>query len=233
MDIRIPIYLRSAAAALLLAPALGWAEGSVVGIDGKAQVERGAQAMPAVEALEVRAGDTVSVSAQSKVELQFADDSVFAIPGAASLRIDEFRLPTKQAGGKAVYTLVEGGFRTVTGLVGKGSRDEYAVNTDLATITVKGSAYTAMRCRVACKGSKPGLYVRSESGVITVGNGAGKLVLQPGQVAFVESKDGAPKLVQNSPFNDPIFASAFDFSDRIETTNEPPRIEQENPASPS
>lgn len=233
MDVRMGTCLRSAAFVALLTPVLVLAEGTVVAVDGKAQVQRGKEAIPAVDALEVRAGDTLSVSAQSKVELQLADDSVFAIPGAATLRVDEFRLPSAQAGGKAVYTLVEGGFRTVTGRVGKSAKDEYVVNTDLASITVKGSAYTAMRCRVSCKGAKAGLYVRAESGVITVGNGAGKLALQPGQVAFVESKDAAPKLVQNSPFNDPIFASAFDFSDRIETTNEPPRIEQENPASPS
>lgn len=233
MDTRIAVYLRSAALVAVLAPTMAFAEGTVVAVDGKAQLERGKETMPAVDALEVRAGDTLSVSAQSKVELQLADDSVFAIPGAATLRIDEFRMPTAQAGGKATYTLVEGGFRTVTGRVGKSTKDEYAVNTDLATVTVRGSAYTAMRCRVACKGAKAGFYVRAESGVITVGNGAGKLVLQPGQVAFVEARDSAPKLVQNSPFNDPIFASAFDFSDRIETTNEPPRIERENPASPS
>jgi hypothetical protein len=233
MNTRIVVFLRSAVLVALLAPILAMAQGTVVAVDGKAELARGSQTMPAVDALEVRPGDTLNVSAQSKVELQLADDSVFAIPGAATLRIDEFRMPTAQAGGKAVYTLVEGGFRTVTGRVGKSTKDEYAVNTDLATITVRGSAYTAMRCRVSCKGAKAGLYVRAESGVITVGNGAGRLVLQPGQVAFVEAKDAAPKLVQNSPFNDPIFASAFDFSDRIETTNEPPRIEQENPASPS
>lgn len=233
MSSSTPFLTRSAAALALLLPVAAFAAGTVVSVDGKAALERGKQSMPAVDALEVQSGDTLNVSQQSKVELQFEDDSMFAIPGATSLRVDEFRMPAAGAGGKAVYTLMEGGFRTVTGRIGKSVKDQYELHTDLATVTVKGSSYTAMRCRTTCKASKPGLYVRAESGLITVASGAGKLELRPGQVGFVEAKDMMPVLVQSSPFNDPKFASGFDFGDRIETTNEPPRIEQEPPASPS
>jgi FecR protein len=218
--------------AALLLPAAALADGSVVSIDGKASVERGKQTMNVVAALPVQPGDTLTVQKQSKVQLQFDDDSLFSIPGAAVLRVDEFSAPEKGPG-RAVYTLVDGGLRTITGRVSKDPKDVYELHTDLATVTVKGSAYTALRCRKACVGQKAGLYVKGEKGLITVANGAGKLTLRPGEVAFVESPESAPVRVQNSPFLDPVFASAFKFSEVLEGTGEPPRIEQEPPASPS
>jgi hypothetical protein len=225
-------YLGCAAALALLAPLTAGAGGTVVAVDGKAAVQRGAEHVPVVVALPVNTGDTVTVKEQSKVQLQFDDDSMFSIPGAAVLRVDAFESP-KNGPGRAVYTLVEGGLRTITGRVSKNPQDVYALNTDIATITVRGSAYTALRCRTKCNGSRTGLYVRAEKGLITVGNDGGKLSLRPGEVAFVEGKATAPLRVGSSPFNDPVFAAGFAFDDRIDTGRDPPRIEGETPVSPS
>ena len=223
----------SALAALLaLLPLAAGAQGAVTSLEGKAAVERGKQTVDVVEALPVQAGDTLRVQKQSKVQLQFDDDSLFTIPGAAVLRVDAFEAPEKGPG-RAVYTLVDGGLRTITGRVGKNPQDVYQLHSDLATVTVRGSAYTALRCRSTCAGQKPGLYVKAEKGLITVANAQGKLNLRPGEVAYVASVETAPVRVQNSPFLDPVFASAFAFDEVIEGVGEPPRIEQETPVSPS
>jgi hypothetical protein len=220
------------ATALLLLPALAAADGAVVAIEGKAALERGAQSLNVVEALPVQAGDTLTVRAQSKVQLQFDDDSLYAIPGASVLRVDAFEFP-KQGPGKAVYTLVDGGLRAITGRIGKNAQDVYELHSDLATVTVKGSAYTAVRCRKLCADAVPGLYVRSEKGLIIVTNGAGTLQLRPGEIAYVQSPESAPIRTRESPFLDPVFASGFTFEEVIETGREPDRIEQDLPASPS
>ena len=220
------------AAVLLALPTLAAAAGgAVVSVEGKAALERGKESLNVVDALPVAPGDTLSVLPQSKVQLQFDDDSLFTVPGAAVLRVDAFDLP-KTGPGKAVYTLVDGGLRTITGRISKHAQDTYELHTDLATVTVKGSAYAAVRCRKQCAGSKAGLYVRADKGLITVANDAGKLQLRPGEVAFVESPQSAPARVQNSPFLDPVFASGFTFEDRLEGAGDPPRIEQETPVSP-
>ena len=222
---------RIVAALLLVLPLAASAAGAVVSVDGKAALERGQQSLNVVEALPVEAGDTLTVKAQSKVQLQFDDDSLFTIPGAAVVRVDAFDLP-KTGPGKAVYTLVDGGLRTITGRISKNAQDVYELHSDLATITVKGSAYAAVRCRKACAGAKPGLYVRGEKGLITVANATGKLLLRPGEVGFVESPESAPARVQTSPFTDPVFASGSKFEQRLEGAGDPPRIEQESPVSP-
>jgi hypothetical protein len=147
--------------------------------------------------------------------------------------VDEFRMPAAGAGGKAVYTLADGGFRTVTGRISKGRKDTYELRTELANVTVRGSAYTAVRCRQQCGKAKPGLYVRGEKGLITVANAAGKVQVKPGQVAHADEKGGAPVVVQASPFIDPIFAESFGFSIGLDLNPPPPRIEQEPSASPS
>lgn len=220
------------AALLAVLPLAAGAQGAVTSLEGKAAVERGKQTVDVVEALPVQAGDTLRVQKQSKVQLQFDDDSLFTIPGAAVLRVDAFEAPEKGPG-RAVYTLVDGGLRTITGRVGKNPQDVYQMHSDLATVTVRGSAYTALRCRSTCAGQKPGLYVKAEKGLITVANAQGKLNLRPGEVAYVASVETAPVRVQNSPFLDPVFASAFAFDEVIEGVGEPPRIEQETPVSPS
>jgi len=219
------------AAVLALLPALAAADGTVLAIEGKAALERGPQSLNVVEALPVQAGDTLAVRAQSKVQLQFDDDSLYTIPGASVLRVDAFEFP-KQGPGKAVYTLVDGGVRGITGRIGKNMQDVYELHSDLATITVKGSAYTAVRCRKSCAGAKPGLYVRSEKGLITVANATGRLMLRPGEVGFVEGPQSTPARVPVSPFLDPVFAAGYKFEEKLEGVGEPPRIEQESPVSP-
>jgi len=217
---------------LALLPLAAGAEGAIVSVEGKAALERGKESMNVVEALPIQAGDTLRVQKQSKVQVQFDDDSLFTIPGAAVLRVDAFAAP-ERGPGRAVYTLVDGGLRTITGRVSKNPQDVYELHTDLATVTVKGSAYTALRCRATCAGQKAGLYVKAEKGLITVANGNGKVNLRPGEIAYVETAESAPVRVKNSPFLDPVFASAFTFSEILEGAGEPPRIEQETPVSPS
>jgi hypothetical protein len=224
----------ASAAVLALLPGLAGASGAVVSVEGKAALERGPQSLNVVEALPVQPGDTLNVLEQSKVQLQFDDDSVFVVPGATTLRVDAFELPPKGAAGpgRAVYTLVDGGLRTVTGRISKSAQDVYELHTDLALVTVKGSAYAAVRCRKACAGAKAGLYVRADRGQISIANGAGRLELRPGEVGYVESEAAAPARVQVSPFLDPVFASGFAFDANIFGDNEPGLIEQEPPVSP-
>lgn len=51
---------------------------------------------------------------------------------------------------RAFFRLVKGGFRTVTGLIGKANREDYRVNTPTATIGVRGTDWIIWVCDLAC-----------------------------------------------------------------------------------
>ncbi len=53
-------------------------------------------------------------------------------------------------GNQAFFRLVRGGFRAVSGLVGKINREEYAVVTPVATIGIRGTVYSSVFCDAAC-----------------------------------------------------------------------------------
>ncbi|MDR3416133.1 MAG: hypothetical protein P4L83_08100 [Nevskia sp.] len=63
-------------------------------------------------------------------------------------------LVTQQAtqGGEshAFFRLLKGGFRSISGLVGKLNHDEYQVATPVATIGIRGTDYEAVICDAAC-----------------------------------------------------------------------------------
>lgn len=219
-------------AAVLPATALAGG-GTIVKLDGTAVIERKALRVPVSESTPIYSGDTLNVT-QGAVQLRFEDDSVFVVPGASRLRVDKFTAPAAAAGGQAMYTLVEGGLRTITGRVGKGARDRYELRTEEATLTVAGSAYMAIRCRGACaRKYKAGLYVRGESGKVFMTTTAGRLAVKRAQTGFTPDSGTLPVHVKTSPFDDPLIAAELGIAVEFDTEVHPPRIEQEASASPA
>jgi hypothetical protein len=221
-------------ASALAAPVALAGGGTVVKLDGTAVIERKATKVQVAEATPIYSGDTLNVAPDGIAQLRFEDDSIFVVPGAARLRVDTFAMPTLTSGGKAVYTLVEGAVRTITGEVSKNGKDQYELRTEEATITVAGSSYMAVRCQGECaKKYKAGLYVRGESGTVFMTTAAGRLKLQRGQTGYVANNSSLAAHVKVSPFNDPALTADFGAAAEFKTEVHPPRIEQDPPASPS
>ena len=141
-------------------------------------------------------------------------------------------MPRQGQPGSATYSLVQGGLRTVTGSIGKGKGDTYLVRAGGTTITVQGSAYLALICSGNCGSFKNGLYVKGQTGIITVGNGKGAIKLHAGQNAYVASDADAPGFTKVSPFDDPAISANFKLDVVVETQVSPPKVEPEKPASP-
>lgn len=55
---------------------------------------------------------------------------------------------------RAVFRLLKGGFRAVSGLIGKADPAEYRVNTPVATIGIRGTDYWVVFCDAACASDK-------------------------------------------------------------------------------
>lgn len=247
--------LLSAASAALAAapPAAPAAKPDAVGaghatpVAGTAYIERGGERLPLVSQQEVRSGDSLVTSAQSNAQLNMADGAVFALEGNTTLRVDQYvpQQNEQDTAARSFYSLLRGGFRTVTGLIGKLGGQRYKVDTPMATIGVKGTEYLAVICRKSCfdpndnTALPDGLYTAVIHGVVTMVNPKGGISIAAGQTGFAESINTRPIVLNKTPAFLIRAGAELKFTQfELDIQVHPPRIEPmpippEPPGSPS
>ncbi len=149
MDHRLITSLRAAAALAAFAMAsLAFAQaGRIVLAVGDVAVVRGAERAKAVPGTTFNAGDAIVTGAQSHAQLRFADDALVALKPDSEFRIETFVFNGSNDGNeRAVFRLVRGGFRTLTGQVGRVDHERYSVVTTQATIGIRGTHYLLQVC---------------------------------------------------------------------------------------
>lgn len=97
---------------------------------------------------EVLAGDTLVTAKDSYVQVQMKDGGKMTLRPNSTLKIEEFRFNKQEPkSDNAVFRLLKGGFRTVTGLIGKrGDPDAYKVRASAATIGIRGTDFSTRLC---------------------------------------------------------------------------------------
>jgi hypothetical protein len=88
--------------------------------------------------------DTLVTDDKSQAQIVFTDDTLMTFREGTTFYINQYAFNQSQKGksaGKYVMDLIEGGFRTITGLIAKNNPDNYQVNTPVATIGVRGTDY--------------------------------------------------------------------------------------------
>lgn len=88
--------------------------------------------------------DTLITDAASQAQIVFTDNSLMTFKPSTQFVIEQYAFdPKKKKGsaGKYIMNLIEGGFRTITGLIAKSDPQSYQVNTPVATIGVRGTDY--------------------------------------------------------------------------------------------
>ncbi len=89
--------------------------------------------------------DTIVTGPGSRVQIRFIDNALLALQENSRLNIREYRLAQDGTGqSKVLMELVEGGFRTLTGSIGKGNEQAYQVTTPVASIGIRGTLYSAL-----------------------------------------------------------------------------------------
>ena len=142
-------------------------------------VVRGGERIRLVAGATVGAGDSVVTGADSYAQIRFSDDALVALKPDTEFRIERFNFAGRQDGSEAaVFRLVRGGFRTLTGQIGKLNRDQYQLLTTQATIGIRGTHYqvqicAAGRCRNRGAEVGAGMYGGAYEGGVVVANGFG------------------------------------------------------------
>lgn len=97
---------------------------------------------------EVLAGDTLVTAKDSYVQVQMKDGAKMTLRPHSTLKIEEYRFNKQEPkSDNAIFRLLKGGFRTVTGLIGKrGDPDAYKVRAATATIGIRGTDFSTRLC---------------------------------------------------------------------------------------
>ena len=163
---------------------LVFASGKPVIVDAK-----GAQ-KPAQRGDDLLSGEMLD-SKDGLVQLRFRDGASMSLQPATQFRVDDYRF--REVDGKAsaedkgFFTLVKGGLRTATGLVGKEKKEQYQVKTTVAVIGIRGTDYGA-------KLDDNGLELSTFSGTVAVCNNTGCVLVGAGQNVLVPGLNAPPQL---------------------------------------
>src|SRR6202162_1776775 len=159
--------------------AFGHGGGKVLLAVGDVAALRGAERVRLTAGAAVNVGDTVVTGAQSHAQLRFADDALVALKPDSEFRIERYNfIGTSDSNEVAVFRLVKGGFRTLTGQIGKLNRDQYQLLTTQATIGIRGTHYQVQICAAGqcINGGAPagsGMYGGVYEGRVIVSNSLG------------------------------------------------------------
>lgn len=97
---------------------------------------------------EVMAGDMLVTAKDSYAQVQMNDGTKMTLRPHSNLKVEAYRFNRDEPKlDNAVFRLLKGGFRTVTGLIGKrGDPDAYKVRTSAATIGIRGTDFSSRLC---------------------------------------------------------------------------------------
>lgn len=202
------------AAALALACACGSAYAAVAGhvqfVYGTVQLTTGAGKAHAIQKGDaVSEGDTLTTAPAASAQISMEDGGFIAVRPDTSLKFDSFRFAGKQDGNEqSFFSLFKGGFRAITGLIGRINKEKYRISTPFATLGIRGTDHEIL---VVAPGSAMallapiGTYDKVNLGETTLTTGKGTLSILPNQMGYAGAADQMPQL---QPLNLKLFSVA-------------------------
>jgi hypothetical protein len=140
----------------------------------------------------IESGDTINTERDSYAQIKFTDGAQVTLKPSTAVKLDNFKFAEdKPQDDSFLYSLVKGGLRAVTGVVGKRNKDAYRLGTATATIGIRGTTFSADDCATSREGDcarlDAAVYVGVADGEVVVRNGAGELGLTAGQFGLIAS----------------------------------------------
>lgn len=200
---------RNLLAALLIllaaASALAGQAGRVTHLSGALSVQKpdGATRVLGIGS-DVHEGDLVVTESNAYARIRFIDGGEVVLRPNTRLKVESYRYVKDQPKEDNIFfSLLKGGLRAVTGLIGQRNKEQIAYQTPTATIGIRGTHFGALLCQGDCAsfptvtGEMPadGLHVDVAAGTISLSNSAGRFDFTAGQFAHVSSPDQVPQLV--------------------------------------
>jgi len=166
----------------------------------------------AVKGAPLYEGDSVVSGEEAYAVLAFRDKGRITIQEKTTFKIEALKFEESQpTEGNAVFELIQGGLRALTGAIGKEDKEDYQMNTPVATIGIRGTGFDLLcveNCAkpnnkkittVGALGIGDGLYANVWDGAIVIETAVGKLILQKGGVVLVPNNESEPKTLPELP----------------------------------
>lgn len=208
---------------LVSSPALAEPVGKLLVVAGQVVAKRGGQDIPLASGASVEKGDLIVSADKSNAQLRMTDGAIIAIRPNTALNINDYVFKESEGTGKAAFELLRGGFRTVTGIIGKAQPENYRVQTPTSTIGIRGTHYSVRHCANDCQNpdgtpARNGTFGRVFDGTIFVENAGGTRDVSKDESFYVENEQAAPQLLIAPP---DLLADRLDGQGRVAgTTNQ-------------
>ena len=164
----------------------------------------------------VESGDQIHTGVDSYLQIRFTDWSTISLRPRTDFVIDDYAYQSG-AGGveRAFFSLLSGGVRSLTGLIGHRNRSHYRMRTITTAIGIRGTHYSVLICNQDCRNEdgtlgEDGVY----GGVID-----GRIAVSPYGGAALEREFDAGeyfRLVSATSVPEKIFVPPSFFWDRLE-----------------
>jgi hypothetical protein len=175
--------------------------GKVLFILGQVEAENHGQTRLLSKGDAVRVGDTLKSGSQASLQLRMEDGGMIVLRPQSRLLIRSFAYHGIQDGTEHIaLELTAGGFRAVTGNIGKVHKENYVISTPNATVGIRGTDHETVFVGKAAPGEatvvEPGTYDHVISGATLLQSEQGKVLVKPTQTGFAPLTGIAPVIVR-------------------------------------
>ena len=153
--------------------------GRVLLAGGNVVAIRGNQTVTLARDSIIQEKDLLRTGPGGSLQVRFSDESLLSLRENSELSVDTYRFDGREDGKEqALFRLVKGGLRTITGLIGRTNHRNYQMQSITSTIGIRGTDYAATLCQGDCRNSdgtlaRDGLYGR----VIGQAGGTNRIVV--------------------------------------------------------
>jgi len=200
--------------ALLMASLLSFSQAVYAGVAGYAQFVNGKVQVisSAGQTYDLKKGgvihesDTVVTAESATAQIKMQDGGYIVVRPNSRLKFDSFQFNGKEDGSEhSFFSLLKGGIRAITGLIGHTNKKNYRIDTPNSTIGIRGTdheTYVVTGDSPMAAKAPIGTYNKVNRGETTMTTSKGMISILPNQMGFVGSADQMPQL---QPINLNIF----------------------------
>jgi FecR-like protein len=172
---------------------------------------------------EFREGESIITGAGALAQLRMFDGALMSVRGNSEIKLERFSYAGEQdRNASFLMSVLKGGLRTITGMIGRQNRERYRITTATVTIGVRGTDFEIVHVppQAASQQVPAGTYDRVFEGVTSMQNKAGVMLLvSRDQTAFAALQGTTPPVLIAPP------AALFGQSTPIKIT---PQVRQDD-----